>query len=275
MPSNNEFSETKNLNSNGDLGSEPSPKRQRLGIPSVTDQTSLQWVSHQCSVAPQLHTNDHSNSSGLSGVSSKQCDLAEADPWSLTTADVAEVDPWSLTTAEESASFWGGQNDHKCDTRTLEKPSDCKVTLPSDDDNQEGVLISNERQVHSSISCDTETDPVKETGNTSVLSYAGNILDRSDCARPETPNCDNKAGLRNDNFNQPDSIAGQTENFDDAAPNQFELDPESLVDDPDGDVFVTESSERANSEHRMWRPVVRKDPYPINEQLQLSLEEVS
>lgn len=60
-----------------------------------------------------------------------------------------------------------------------------------------------------------------------------------------------------------------------------EYDPLCHSDDLDGDVFVMADSDEDNCKKqrklrkRRWRPVLKKDPYPVVEHLQLSFEEVS
>lgn len=159
-----------------------------------------------------------------------------------------EVDPWEATTTQESTDFWNNTEVHDW-------------------------AAGSEPQLNTDVWSTAAEGDTAQTGNTAVGATVPSDLEKPPVIEPVA--CSDR-----ESENLP--IAQENDDHHSDADNDLDLDldPHCISDDVDGDLYVIEDSDYSEDEGRAekaktkWRPVVKKDPAPIHEVLQLAFEEV-
>jgi hypothetical protein len=199
-----------------------------------------------------------------------------------------DKDPWSTNTADESADFWACGD--------VEKPIEEKPTgvvlsdLPHVGDvqdccgklNNQMDLVGNQSIPDESIQM-TEIDSVQETTDCGCDKTTPIIMSPSNFVVKNTPiTSHDQSGDIGPTKHHPDQQSGDTgptKHHSDLQQGD-NLDKRCLSDEEDGNLLVVNDTDDSDVDVAMdtrlpWQPVVKREPYSIQEHLQLSMEEVN
>ncbi|XP_067667875.1 tRNA-splicing endonuclease subunit Sen2-like [Haliotis asinina] len=225
---------------------------------------------------------------------------ADAEFWGEGgSGDVKQKDGDGWTTEGADAEFWGegGSGDVKQKEGDGEQPEVMEVRENPNEDrlmtvepsksesgNNKATVIN--AQTEGSHDCHNETCDMnsvsdngtsdranvnnKQISNAETVQTEANIPEGESLRPGETSHRDL---IHEDSMQQGSVENGQCNDLD-----PVEYDPLCHSDDLDGDVFVMADSDDNQTRHRKtrkkkWRPVLKKDPYPVVEHLLLSFEE--
>ena len=202
------------------------------------------------------------------------------DFWNNSTTNTAnndntdtETDPWACTDPKESEDFWNtAENEVHCVSTVQESEMDTGSSSLTAEA-QGHVQFMTKHTTHSS-----DQDDQQNMSNESRHSQE-EILTNLNCESDLQDQSQNK--LQTYTQNDPRNIVSDPDDLDNDPKCELELDPRCLSDEENGNLYVVEDSDYSDGEElaitskTKWRPVIKKDPAPVKEVLQLTLEEVS
>ena len=225
------------------------------------------------------------------GSNSESLDMEHLSKQLSTPTPEVSIDPWASTTEDESASFWGIDENVNSPSAPQKLEMDSSHTSSAD-----GMLPSTSR------SCDTTTDHHDVLASDAGVSKAKSLLsDDYQCRNgAKNPHCDN---VQCNVSNTPESAVSESShtsalNKSDIAKcditdtvnvascdDDDSIDPRCLSDHEDGTLFVVNDTDESDIDSALencgeknalkWQPAVKRNPYNLRESLWLSLEEVS